>query len=125
MAGPLRRIHCSRLVMMRCYLTLVVVLALSQNILRVAARRGILGLDLGSSYMKVALVQSGSPLQIVTNLHSKRKTEQMILFDNGQRLYGADANALMARKSHVTTVGMTLLLGRDITHPLAQVSSCM
>ena len=59
--------------------------------------KAILGVDLGSLYMKVALVQRNSPLEIVTNLHSKRKTEQMVLFDAGSRFYGADASSLMAR----------------------------
>jgi hypoxia up-regulated 1 len=83
--------------------------------------RAILGVDLGSLYMKVALVQSGSPLEIVTNLHSKRKTEQMILFDRQQRFYGADASALLARKSHQTPAAMSALLGRDDQHPVVQV----
>ena len=83
--------------------------------------RAILGVDLGSLYMKVALVQSGSPLEIVTNLHSKRKTEQMILFDRSQRFYGADASALLARKSQQTPAAMSLLLGRDEEHPNVQV----
>jgi molecular chaperone DnaK (HSP70) len=83
--------------------------------------RAILGVDLGSLYMKVALVQSGSPLEIVTNLHSKRKTEQMVLFDRQQRFYGADASALLARKSHQTPQAMTVLLGRDDQHPVVQV----
>jgi hypoxia up-regulated 1 len=84
--------------------------------------RAILGVDLGSLYMKVALVQSGSPIEIVTNLHSKRKTEQMILFDKGnQRFYGADAAALLARKAHTTPVAMSLMLGRDERHPVVQV----
>lgn len=83
--------------------------------------RAILGVDLGSLYMKVALVKSGSPLEIVTNLHSKRKTEQMILFDQSQRLYGADASALLARKSHQTPAAMSLMLGRDEQHPVVQV----
>jgi len=34
-----------------------------------AIAKAILGVDLGSLYMKVALVQRGSPLEIVTNLH--------------------------------------------------------
>jgi hypoxia up-regulated 1 len=84
--------------------------------------RAILGVDLGSLYMKIALVQSGSPLEIVTNLHSKRKTEQMVLFDAQQRFYGADAAALLARKSHRTPEAMTLMLGRDDRHPIVQVS---
>jgi hypoxia up-regulated 1 len=79
--------------------------------------RPILGVDLGSLYMKVALVQSGSPL----NLHSKRKTEQLILFDHQQRFYGADALALLARKSHLTPAAMSVLLGRDEQHPVVQV----
>ena len=88
----------------------------------VVTGRAILGVDLGSLYMKVALVQSGSPLEIVTNLHSKRKTEQMILFDREQRFYGADASALLARKSQKTPEAMSLLLGRDDQHPVVRVS---
>jgi len=71
--------------------------------------------------MKVALVQRGAPLEIVTNMHSKRKTEQMILFDQGTRLYGSDANSLMARKPTKTPVGMSVLLGRDEDHPAVKV----
>lgn len=84
--------------------------------------RAILGIDLGSTYMKVALVRPGSPLEIVTNLHSKRKTEQLILFDNGgQRFYGADAAALLARKSAQTAAHISLALGRDDIHAVAKV----
>ena len=71
--------------------------------------------------MKVALVQRNSPLEIVTNLHSKRKTEQMVLFDAGSRFYGADASSLMARKPHLTPSAMSVMLGRDEAHPSVQV----
>ena len=83
--------------------------------------KAILGIDMGSLYMKVALVQRGAPLEIVTNLHSKRKTEQMILFDQGSRFYGADANSLLARKPTKTPAGMSVMLGRDDTHPAVKV----
>lgn len=86
--------------------------------------RAILGVDMGSLYMKVALVQSGHPIEIVTNLHSKRKTEQMILFDNQlQRGYGADAAALLQRKAHLTPTAMSLMLGRTEQHPFVKVSN--
>jgi len=90
-------------------------------LLPLVTARAILGVDLGSLYMKVALVQSGTPLEIVTNLHSKRKTEQMILFDREQRFYGADASALLARKSQKTPASMSVLLGRDDEHPVVRV----
>ena len=79
--------------------------------------KSILGIDLGSLYMKVALVRRNSPLEIVTNMHSKRKTEQMVLFDAGSRFYGADASSLLARKPHLTPTQMSVLLGRGATHP--------
>ena len=85
--------------------------------------KAILGVDLGALYMKVALVQRGAPLEIVTNMHSKRKTEQMILFDAGTRFYGADASSLLARKPKQTPVQMTVMLGRDELHPAVKVSS--
>ena len=83
--------------------------------------KAILGVDLGSLYMKVALVQRNSPLEIVTNLHSKRKTEQMVLFDAGSRFYGADASSLMARKPQLTPSQMSVMLGREADHPSVQV----
>lgn len=83
--------------------------------------KAILGIDLGSLYMKVALVQRGAPLEIVTNLHSKRKTENMILFDAGTRFYGADASSLLARKPQKTPVSMSIMLGRDDEHPAVKV----
>ena len=83
--------------------------------------KAILGVDLGSLYMKVALVQRNSPLEIVTNMHSKRKTEQMVLFDAGSRFYGADASSLMARKPHLTPSQMSVMLGREADHPSVQV----
>lgn len=89
--------------------------------------KAILGVDLGSLYMKVALVQRGAPLEIVTNMHSKRKTEQMILFDQGTRFYGADASSLLARKPTQTPVAMSIMLGRDEDHPAVKVrlKNCM
>jgi len=84
--------------------------------------KAILGVDLGSLYMKVALVQRGAPLEIVTNMHSKRKTEQMVLFDSGTRFYGADADALIGRKPKQTPQGMSVFLGRSDDHPTVKVS---
>ena len=86
-----------------------------------AAAKAILGVDLGSLYMKVALVQRNSPLEIVTNLHSKRRTEQMVLFDQNTRFYGADANSMAARKPGKIPASMSVMLGREAEHPTVKV----
>jgi hypoxia up-regulated 1 len=95
---------------------------LAGSLISCVSAKAILGVDLGSLYMKVALVQRGSPLEIVTNLHSKRKTEQMILFDQDSRFYGADASSLLARKPTKIPQAMSVMLGRDENHPAVQVS---
>jgi hypothetical protein len=106
------------------FLSLVLfVLVALQHVPVLVQSRAILGVDMGSLYMKVALVQSGRPIEIVTNLHSKRKTEQMILFDNQCtiRSYGADAMALLQRKAHITPTAMSVMVGRNEQHPTVQV----
>ena len=103
--------------------TTSILLWVAGGLVSCVSARAILGIDLGSLYMKAALVQRGAPLEIVTNLHSKRKTEQMVLFDQGTRFYGADANGLLARKPTKTPVGMSVLLGRDEDHPAVKVLS--
>ena len=103
--------------------TSMTLLALATTLFSSASGKAILGVDLGSLYMKVALVQRGAPLEIVTNLHSKRKTELMILFDQGARFYGSDASSLLARKPTKTPAAMSVMLGRDENHPAVKVCS--
>ena len=98
-----------------------VALCLAASVITGVAAKAILGVDIGSLYMKVALVQRGAPLEIVTNFHSKRKTEQLILFDEGTRFYGADARSLLARKPTKTPGAMSVMLGRDEEHPAVKV----
>jgi hypothetical protein len=102
--------------------SIVSLLALiATTVLPLASSKAILGVDLGSLYMKVALVQRGAPLEIVTNLHSKRKTENMILFDQNTRFFGSDASSLLARKPLKTPSAMSVLLGKEHDHPTVQV----
>jgi len=86
-----------------------------------ASANSILGVDLGSLFMKVALVQRNSPLEIVTNMHSKRKTEQVVLFDQDSRFYGADAYSLLARKATKSPLAPGVMLGRPEEHPAVSV----
>jgi len=96
-------------------------LSLSLLLLPSALANSILGVDLGTQFLKVALVQRNSPLEIVTNMHSKRRTEQMVLFDDGARFYGADAASLLGRKPLKTPMTVGVMLGRSADHPAVQV----
>mmetsp|Transcript_12702 Transcript_12702/g.12343 ORF Transcript_12702/g.12343 Transcript_12702/m.12343 type:complete len:926 (+) Transcript_12702:120-2897(+) len=80
----------------------------------------VIGLDFGSDAMKVAIVQPGSPLDIVGNFQSKRKTPTCITFYRGERMFGADAMALMSRKPELTFAKAYRMLGRSVDHPLVK-----
>ena len=80
----------------------------------------VIGIDFGSSSMKVALVQPGAPLEIVTNFQSKRKTPTCIAFYRGERMFGSDATALMARKPDLTFAKVNRYLGKKADHHLVK-----
>ncbi len=73
-----------------------------------SAASAVLGIDLGTEYIKAALVKPGSPLDIVLTKDSRRKEAATVAFKPSraqnsdseafpERLYGADAVALTAR----------------------------
>ncbi|KAI9849174.1 MAG: lumenal Hsp70 protein [Sclerophora amabilis] len=71
-----------------------------------SAASAVLGIDIGTEYLKAALVKPGIPLEIVLTKDSKRKEAASVAFKpvrNGpsdafpERLYGSDAAALAAR----------------------------
>lgn len=77
----------------------------------------VMGIDFASDAMKVALVQAGTPMEIVTNFQSKRKTPTCLTFYRGERMFGSDAFALMPRKPELTFCKAYRMLGRGVDHP--------
>ena len=81
------------------------------------AAANVMGIDFGTEFMKVALVQPGSPLEIVTNTVSKRKSETVVAFVRGERLFASDAYGSLSRKPEQSYARLTEYLGRSETHP--------
>lgn len=86
-------------------------------LLNVAVNANVIGINIGSDNFKVAIVQPGDPLEIVTNFQSKRKTPTCVTFYKGERSFGADSYALMARKPELTFTRLLRTLGRTPEHP--------
>lgn len=93
------------------------ILVLLLNLSNYVINANVIGIDLGSDNFKVAVVQPGDPLEIVSNFQSKRKTPTCVTFYRGERLFGADAAALMARKPELTFSRLTRMIGRTPEHP--------
>jgi hypoxia up-regulated 1 len=57
---------------------------------------GVMGIDFGTDWFKVAVVKPGIPLEVVLNKESKRKTETVVTIRNGIRYFGSDAVSLVS-----------------------------
>ncbi|RLN93540.1 hypothetical protein BBJ28_00014844, partial [Nothophytophthora sp. Chile5] len=75
------------------------------------------GVDFGGEFFKIALVKPGTPFEIVTNVHSKRKTETMVAFDGDERLYGADAATVGVRRPQTAYSQIRRFLGTTLDDP--------
>ncbi|KAL4970420.1 Hsp70 family protein [Aspergillus stella-maris] len=84
-----------------------------------AAGSAVLGIDVGTEYLKAALVKPGIPLEIVLTKDSKRKESAAVAFKPTrqsdasfpERFYGGDALALSARYPDDVYVNLKMLLG--------------
>ncbi|CAK7233808.1 lumenal Hsp70 protein [Sporothrix curviconia] len=92
------------------------------------AASAVLGVDLGTEYIKAALVKPGIPLEIVLTKDSRRKETAAVAFktpQNGakagvypERAYGSDAMALAARFPGDVYPNLKALLGLTIDSPI-------
>lgn len=109
----------------------------------VYASSAVLGIDLGTEYIKAALVKPGIPLDIVLTKDSRRKEISAVTFKppkNGpkkgefpERLYGSDAIALSARFPGDVYPNLKTILGLPVDshavqeyaarHPALQLES--
>ncbi|KAI2610875.1 actin-like ATPase domain-containing protein [Hypoxylon fragiforme] len=97
---------------------LCVVFLFSTNVLAISA---VLGIDLGTEYIKATLVKPGIPLEIVLTKDSRRKEAAAVAFTPSQnapksgsypeRTYGSDAVALSARFPGDVYPNLKVLLG--------------
>ncbi|KUJ21598.1 actin-like ATPase domain-containing protein [Mollisia scopiformis] len=87
------------------------------------AASAVLGVDLGTEYIKAALVKPGIPLEIVLTKDSRRKEASAVAFkpakniksgDFPERLYGSDAIALSARFPGDVYPNLKRLLGLGV-----------
>lgn len=104
-------------------LFLCAIFLFSANVLAVSA---VLGVDLGTGYIKAALVKPGIPLEIVLTKDARRKESSSVAFKpspNGpkagsypERYYGSDAMALAPRFPGDVYPNLKALLGLPADH---------
>jgi len=77
-----------------------------------------MSVDLGSEWMKIAVVSPGVPMEIALNPESKRKTSMAVSLKDGERKYGSDAMAVCVKSPKHCYRYLLDLLGKKLDHPL-------
>eukprot|EP00936_MAST-01D_sp_MAST-1D-sp1_P000626 g626.t1 len=78
-----------------------------------AARGDIVGVDLGTEFMKLALIKPGKGMEIVTNVETKRKTPTRVAVSGDELIFGSNAVALEGRHPENTFPQLSAMLGRS------------
>ena len=78
-----------------------------------AARGDIVGVDLGTEFMKLALIKPGKGMEIVTNVETKRKTPTRVAVAGDELIFGSNAVALEGRHPENTFPQLGAMLGRS------------
>ncbi|XP_059812944.1 hypoxia up-regulated protein 1 [Hypanus sabinus] len=77
----------------------------------------VMSVDLGSEWMKIAIVKPGVPMEIVLNKESRRKTPVAVSLKENERLFGDSAVAMSAKNPKVVFRYLQDLLGKQLENP--------
>ncbi|XP_043935379.1 hypoxia up-regulated protein 1 [Protopterus annectens] len=77
----------------------------------------VMSVDLGSEWMKIAIVKPGVPMEIVLNKESRRKTPVAVALKENERLFGESAVAMNVKNPSIVIQYLQNLLGKKIDNP--------
>lgn len=83
----------------------------------------VMSIDLGTEWIKIAIVKPGVPMEIVLNKESKRKTEAAVSMKDGERLFGSSAISQGVKHPKTTYLYILDLLGKKVDNPLVKLYS--
>ncbi|KAG9351523.1 hypothetical protein JZ751_022774 [Albula glossodonta] len=78
----------------------------------------VMSVDLGSEWMKIAIVKPGVPMEIVLNKESRRKTPVAVCLKEQERLFGDGALGVSVKNPKVVYRYLQDLLGKRKDNPL-------
>ncbi|XP_036450837.1 hypoxia up-regulated protein 1 isoform X2 [Colossoma macropomum] len=77
----------------------------------------VMSVDLGSEWMKIAIVKPGVPMEIVLNKESRRKTPVAVCLKENERLFGDSALGVSVKNPKVVYRYLQNLLGKTAKNP--------
>uniref|UniRef100_A0A1I7VVQ1 Hypoxia up-regulated protein 1 n=1 Tax=Loa loa TaxID=7209 RepID=A0A1I7VVQ1_LOALO len=77
-----------------------------------------MSIDFGSQWIKMALVKPGMPMEMVLNEEARRKTPNLIIIKDNERLFGDAALAYSVKYSKNSFTHLMDLLGKKMDNPV-------
>ncbi|EDO35204.1 predicted protein [Nematostella vectensis] len=77
----------------------------------------VMSVDLGSQFMKIAIVKPGIPMEIALNKESRRKTPMAVSLRNKERLFSDGALAVSVMHPDKSYIYLHDLLGKKLDNP--------
>uniref|UniRef100_A0A672NBE5 Hypoxia up-regulated protein 1 n=1 Tax=Sinocyclocheilus grahami TaxID=75366 RepID=A0A672NBE5_SINGR len=104
-------------VTMRERLSLWAVFSLTDIFVCVAESVAVMSVDLGSEWMKIAIVKPGVPMEIALNKESRRKTPVAVCLKENERLFGDSALGVAVKNPKVVYRFLQSILGKTADNP--------
>uniref|UniRef100_A0A672N833 Hypoxia up-regulated protein 1 n=1 Tax=Sinocyclocheilus grahami TaxID=75366 RepID=A0A672N833_SINGR len=83
----------------------------------VAESVAVMSVDLGSEWMKIAIVKPGVPMEIALNKESRRKTPVAVCLKENERLFGDSALGVAVKNPKVVYRFLQSILGKTADNP--------
>lgn len=77
----------------------------------------VMSVDLGSEWMKMAIVKPGVPMEIVLNKESRRKTPNVVCLKDNERLFGDNALGVSVKNPKTVYRHLQSLMGKKHNNP--------
>lgn len=81
----------------------------------------VMSVDLGSQFMKVAIVKPGVPMEIALNQESRRKTPVAVSLKDNERLFSDGALTMSVKYPKSSYIYVQDVLGKKFNNPLVQL----
>lgn len=78
----------------------------------------VISIDLGTEFVKIAIVKPGVPMEIVLNKESRRKTPLAVSLRNNEREFGEMAMQQLIKKPKTAYVQFSQLLAKSLDNPV-------
>lgn len=80
-----------------------------------------MSIDLGSEWIKIAIVKPGVPMEIALNKESRRKTPNAVAFKDNERHFSDPALNVAVKKPHLSYLYLNHLLGKKFESPYVEL----